>query len=151
MPLQNLMEQELIRVYRIDSGLHGLDNRNAGNLAAVLNFLEITNDDLMEVGDYLSLFEVIVEQGYGEYVEFTRGRPRINTLIVERHVGKRERDEKISYSFPESGLWKMKRKIGSIPLHEVEAILETSRFQIRHPYSEVASYVEKLFAQRFDL
>lgn len=146
---QILTEPEHLRVYRIGSITTSLNNRNAGNLPSVLSFLEIANFDLMDTGDYMSAFDVIVREGYGQYVELTTGVSRYKKPELGKYVGKRENGPLISYSFPENGLWEIVQNVGSIPIGEIEELLETPAVISCRSYNEIAKHVEPLLSARF--
>ena len=144
-----LTEPEQIRIYRLDNGLQNLANTNAGNLFGVLSYLELADERMMATGDYLSLFEVIVKEGYGEYIEFTGGRSRTSKNIGS-FVGRKQKTPLIWYSFPFGGKWDLVRKIGSLPLSEVYTCLDSqqkSREEMTD--EEEIILIEDLIAQKY--
>jgi len=150
MPFQPLQEPELLRVYRIDSGKSNtLDNRNGGTLAGILDYLDFCEDRLLGTGDYISSFEVLVQEGYDDYMEFAGGKPRNDSASHGKHVGKLVKAEGyVWYSFLQGGAWSLQRKIGSLALQEVyEFLRKPPRHQMN--LSDQASQLETLFQEKF--
>ena len=149
MTFHPLSEPERLRLYRVNSGTDDLAGRNAGNLVGVLQYLDWCEERLMGTGDYLSVFEVIVGEGYEEYVAMAGGKPREKKKAHSRHVGRAIQHDSIWYSFPEQGSWQA-FKIGSIPLSEMYAHLRRQdKPFIEMTFQEQAQYLEKLFQERF--
>ena len=95
------------------------------------------------------IIEVIVKEGYGEYIEFTGGRSRTSKNIGS-FVGRKQKTPLIWYSFPFGGKWDLVRKIGSLPLSEVYTCLDSqqkSREEMTD--EEEIILIEDLIAQKY--
>lgn len=146
MSFQPLAQPELIRVYRVDSGRNSsLNNRNGGSLVGILDFLEFCEDRLLDTGDYISAFEVSVERGYDEYVEFASGKSRVSGREISPYVGRIIKSENnLWYSFPAAGFWRLIQKRGSHRIEDIYAYLQQQAPPFhQRTLGDTARYVEE--------
>jgi len=111
-------------VYRFGRQGEPLENRNAGNAAAVASHLARVEDiekpgGVGGTGTHVNAYEVSVTKPFGEYSRFNR---EMATDAAGSAVGREVDREAVNYSFPKGGAYTA-RLVGSTPLADLHAAL----------------------------
>jgi hypothetical protein len=122
--LQEAVSKKTFVVFRLGSGSPSLDDKNAGNMEAVIGHLDDYSEKGIGHGDRITAYRVTAEAPFGDYVELVRGRPRQGPGQTDR-VGYAKGGSaawpREVYSFPKGGRWTAK-KLKTVALTDLDKL-----------------------------